>query len=167
MLQTKCGVRQSWAIGFFLVHLGCLRLGVLKPWLWWNGLGLHLEGLNHDYDLLVFAWNGLTLHLEGMYLVNFRPLKLIMRINLWWAQVLGLEWFKKQFLVSIPSRVRWQAIGLQFIHSIQGSNNHDGHKRWTWVIMVQTTAKQMRNEMQFTWTDLKVGSMGHYNMDRR
>ena len=33
--------------------------------------------------------------------------------------------------------------------------------------MVQTTAKQMRNEMQFTWTDLKVGSMSHYNMGRR
>ena len=33
--------------------------------------------------------------------------------------------------------------------------------------MVQTMAKQMRNEMQFTWTDLKVGAMGHYNMGRR
>ena len=33
--------------------------------------------------------------------------------------------------------------------------------------MVQTTAKQMRNEMSFTWTDLEVGSMGHYNMGRR
>ena len=31
MLQTKCGVRQSWATCFFLVHLGCLRLGMLKP----------------------------------------------------------------------------------------------------------------------------------------
>ena len=33
--------------------------------------------------------------------------------------------------------------------------------------MVQATAKQMRNEMQFTWIDLKVGSMGHYSMGRR
>ena len=33
--------------------------------------------------------------------------------------------------------------------------------------MVQTMAKQMRNEMQFTWTDLKIGFMGHYNMGRR
>ena len=31
MLQTKCGVRQSWATCFFLVHLGCLRLGMLEP----------------------------------------------------------------------------------------------------------------------------------------
>ena len=30
MLQTKCGVRQSWATCFFLIHLGCLRLGVLE-----------------------------------------------------------------------------------------------------------------------------------------
>ena len=35
------------------------------------------------------------------------------------------------------------------------------------LIMVQTMAKHMRNEMQFTWTNLKVGSMGHYNMRRR
>ena len=35
------------------------------------------------------------------------------------------------------------------------------------LIMVQTTAKHMHNAMQLTWTDLKVGSMGHYNMGRR
>ena len=58
MLQTKCGVRQSWAACFFLVHLGCLRLGVLEPSLWWNGLGLHLKGLNHMiiWYLLEMAW---------------------------------------------------------------------------------------------------------------
>ena len=58
MLQTKCGVRQSWATCFFLVHLGCLRLGVLEPWLRWNGLGLHLEGLNHMiiWYLLEMVW---------------------------------------------------------------------------------------------------------------
>ena len=33
--------------------------------------------------------------------------------------------------------------------------------------MVQTMAKQMHNEMQFTWADLKVGFMGYYNMCRR
>ena len=35
------------------------------------------------------------------------------------------------------------------------------------LIMIQTMAKQMCNEMQFTWTDLKVGFMGNYNMGRR
>ena len=35
------------------------------------------------------------------------------------------------------------------------------------LIMVQTMAKHMHNAMQFTWTNLKVGSMGHYNMGRR
>ena len=35
------------------------------------------------------------------------------------------------------------------------------------LIVVQTTAKHMRNEMQFTWTNLKVGSTGHYNIGRR
>ena len=53
--------------------------------------------------------------------------------HLWWAQVVGLEWFKKQFSVSIQSRVWSQAFGLEFIHSIQGSNNYNGLKRWTWA----------------------------------
>ena len=35
------------------------------------------------------------------------------------------------------------------------------------LIMVQTMAKHMRNEMQFTQTNQNVGSMGHYNMGRR
>ena len=35
------------------------------------------------------------------------------------------------------------------------------------LLMVQTMAKHMHNAKQFTWTDLKVGSMDHYNMDRR
>ena len=52
-----------------------LALGKLEPWLQWNGLGLHLE---------------------CMYLVSFWPLMLIMRIHFWWAQVLGLDSFKKQ-----------------------------------------------------------------------
>ena len=29
-VATKCGVRQSWATCFFLIHLGCLRLGMLN-----------------------------------------------------------------------------------------------------------------------------------------
>ena len=87
-VATKCGVRQSWATCFFLVHLGCLRLGMLEPWLWWNGLGLHLE---------------------GMHLVSFWPLMLIMHIHFWWAQALGLDSFKKQiglpFLVEFNLRL--------------------------------------------------------------
>ena len=57
-VATKCGVRQSWATCLFLVHLGCLRLGVLEPSLWWNGLDLHLEGLNHmiNWYLLEMTW---------------------------------------------------------------------------------------------------------------
>ena len=156
MLQTKCGVRQSWATCFFLVHLGCLRLGVLEPRLWWNGLRWHLKGFNHmiiwyllemAWTLIVIFWKAWSLHLEGMHLVSFWPLMLIMRIH--------------------QSRVQLQAFGFEFIHNIQGSNNYDGLKHWTWVIMVQTMAKQMHNEMQFTWTDPKVGSMGHCNMGRR
>ena len=109
MLQTKCEVRQSWATCFFLVHLGCLRLGMLEPWLWWNGLGLHLKGLNLDYDLLVIARIGLGLHLDGMHLLSFWPLILIMCIHLRWAQVLGLDSLKNQiglpFLVEFNLRL--------------------------------------------------------------
>ena len=35
------------------------------------------------------------------------------------------------------------------------------------LIKVQTTAKHMCNEIQFAWTNLKLGFMGHYNMGRR
>ena len=119
MLQTKRGARQIWATCFFLVHLGCLRLGMLEPWLWWNGLGLHLEGLNLDYDLLVFAWNGLGLHLESMHLVSFWPLMLIMRIHLWWAQVLGLDSFKKQ--IGLPFQV-------EFNHRLLGLSSFTTYK---------------------------------------
>ena len=121
--------------------------GMLKAWWAWTlimmkWLGLALGRLE-PYDHLVFAWNGLTLSLEGMYFVNFWPLMLIMRIHLWWAQVVGLEWFKKWFWVFIPIRVQSQAFELEFIHNIQGSNNYDGLKRWTWVIIVQTTSIHM------------------------
>ena len=58
MLQTICRVRQSWATCFFLVHLGCLSLGVLEPWLWWNGLCLkwldHTLGRHASCELLAF-----------------------------------------------------------------------------------------------------------------
>ena len=90
-----------------LLLLGLFRM--LEAWCAWTlimmkWLGLALGRLE-PYDQLVFAWNGLGLHLEGMHLVSFWPLMLLMRIHLWWAQVLGLEWFKKQFWASIPSRV--------------------------------------------------------------
>ena len=124
MLQTKFGVRQSWATCFFLVHLGCLTFGMLEPWLWWNGLGLHLEGLNLDYDLLIFSWNGLRLRLKGMHLVSSWPL---MDLSV------GLRMIQETILVFIPSRVQSQAFGLEFINSIQGSNNYGGFKCWTWA----------------------------------
>ena len=37
----------------------------------------------------------------------------------------GLRMIQKTILVSIPSRVQSQAFGLEFIHSIQDSNNYD------------------------------------------
>ena len=67
----------------------------------------------------------------------------------------------------MASRLQSQAFGLRFIHSIHDTNNYDRLKRWTWVIMVQTTSIHMCNAMQFTWTDLKIGSIGYYNMGRR
>ena len=91
-----------------LLLLGPFRM--LKAWCVWTlimmkWLRLALGRLE-PYDHLVFAWNGLTLHLEGMCLMNFWPLMLIMHIHFQWAQVLGLEWFKKQFWASITSRVQ-------------------------------------------------------------
>ena len=125
MLQTKCGVRQSWAACLFLIHWGCLRLGMFETWLWWNDWDLHLEGLNLDYDFWVFAWNGLGLHLEGMHLVSFWPFMLIMCIHLCWAQVLGLEWFKKQ--IGLPFQV-------EFNHRLFGLSSFTTYKVQT-IIM--------------------------------
>ena len=34
---------------------------------------------------------------------------------------------------NMPSRVQSQAFGPEFIHSIQGSNNYDELKHWTWA----------------------------------
>ena len=117
-------------LGHFLLlgPLGCLRLGMLEPWLWWNGLGLHLEGLNLDYDLLVFAWNRLGLHLEGTHLVSFWPLMLILCRHLWWAQVLGLESFKKQ--IGLPFQV-------EFNHRLLGLSSLTTYKVQT--IMIESS----------------------------
>ena len=146
MLQTKCGLRQSWATCFLLIHLGCLRLSGLEPWLWGNGL---------------------TLHLEGMYLVNFWPLMLITRIHIWWAQILGLKWFKKQFSILYQVEFNHRPLGLSSFIAYKVQTIMMGSSVGLGLIMVQTTAKHMHNATQLTWTDLKVGSMGHYNMGRR
>ena len=80
----------------------------------------------------------------------------------------GLRMIQETIFGLHKSRVQSQAFGLEFIHSIQGSNNYDGPKRWTWASHdSKTMAKHMHNAMQFIWTDLKIGSMGHYNMGRR
>ena len=90
-----------------LLLLGLFRM--LEAWCAWTlimmkWLGLALGRLE-PYDQLVFAWNGLGLHLEGMHLVSFWPFMLIMCIHLCWAQVLGLEWFKKQ--IGLPFQVEF------------------------------------------------------------
>ena len=90
-----------------LLLLGPFRM--LDAWCAWTlimmkWLRLALERLE-SYNHLVFAWNGLTLHLEGMHLVSFWPLMLIMCIHLWWAQVLGLDSFKKQ--IGLPFQVEF------------------------------------------------------------
>ena len=152
-----------------LLLLGPFRM--LEAWCAWTlimmkWLGLALGRLK-PYDHLVFAWNDLTLHLEGMYLMNFWPLMLIMRIHLWWAQVLDLEWFKKQFSVSYQVEFNHRPLGLSSFIAYKVQTIMMGSSVGLGLIMVQTTAKHMYNAMQFIWTDLKVGSIGHCNMGRR
>ena len=101
-----------------LGHL--LLLGPFKmfeTWYAWTlimmkWLGLALGRLNLDYDLLVFTWNGLGLHLEGRHLVSFWPLMLFMRIHLCWAQVLGLDSFKKQIRLPFQAEFNHRLLGL-------------------------------------------------------
>ena len=68
-----------------------LALGRLEPWLWSFGICL--------------KWLGLTLgrHASCEFL-TFDLAHVFM--HLWWAQVLGLDPFKKQFWASIPSRIQ-------------------------------------------------------------
>ena len=122
-----------WAWTLIMIFWYLLEMAWVCTWKAWALIMNFRYLLEMAWTLIMIFWKAWTLHLEGMYLVNFWPLMLIMRIHLWWAQVLGLEWFKKQFLVSIPSRIQSQTFGLEFIHSIQGSNNYDGLKRWTWA----------------------------------
>ena len=55
-VANQMRLRQNWVTCFFLIHLGCLRLGGLVPWLWWNGLGLHLEGM-HLVNFWPLCWS--------------------------------------------------------------------------------------------------------------
>ena len=76
----------------------------------------------------------------------------------------------------IQETIFWFPYQVEFNHKPLGLSSFIAYKVQTimmgssiglGLIMVQTTTKHMRNEMQFTWTNLKVGSMGHYNIGRR
>ena len=127
-----------------------LALGRLEPWLW--SFGICLKWLR------ACTWKACILWAFGLWcwscVYTFDGLK-------WWASNDSRNnfWF--------PYKVEFNHRPLGLSSFIAYKNNYDGLKHWTWVIMVQTTAKQMHNEMQFTWIKLKVGSMGHYNMGRR
>ena len=93
-----------------LLLLGSLRM--LKTWYAWTLImifwyllemawGLHLEGLNLTYGLLVFAWMAWP-YTSCMHLVSFWPLMFLM---FWWAQVLGVDSFKKQ--IGLPFQVEF------------------------------------------------------------
>ena len=101
-----------WAWTLIMIFWYLLEMAWVCTWKAWALIMNFRYLLEMAWTLIMIFWKAWTLHLEGMYLVNFWPLMLIMRIHLWWAQVLGLEWFKKQFLVSIPSRIQSQAFGL-------------------------------------------------------
>ena len=103
-VATKCGVRQSWATCFFLVHLGCLRLGMLEPWLWWNGLCL--KWLGHVLGKLEpWLWSfGICLKWLEPWLWSFGRLEpytrkacILWAFGLWcWSCVYtfdGLKWW--------------------------------------------------------------------------
>ena len=169
MLEVWC----AWTLIMIFWYL--LEMAWVCTWKAWASVMIFRYLLEMAWTLIMIFWKAWTLIMMkwlGLALgrhasCELWPLMLIMRIHLWWAQVVGLEWFKKQFLVSIKSRVQSQAFGHEFIHSIQGSNNYDGPSVGLGLLMVQTMAKHMHNAMQFTWTNLKIGSMGHYNMGRR
>ena len=81
--------------------------------------------------------------------------------------MLGLDLFKKQIGLSFQVEFNYRLLGLSSFIAYKVQTIMMGSSVGLGLIMVQTTAKHMHNAMQFTWTDLKVGSMGHYNMGRR
>ena len=80
---------------------------------------------------------------------------------------MGLDSFKKE--IGLPFQVEFnlRPLGLSSFIAYKVQTNMMGSSVGLGLIMVQATAKHMHNAMQLTWTDLKVGSMGHYNMGRR
>ena len=102
---------------------------------------MHLEGLNLDYDIFVFAWNGLGLTLRrlepwlwsfgiclkwlGLTLERHASYEFLafdvahVFMHLWWAQVLGLDSFKKQ--IGLPFQV-------EFNHRLLGLSSFTTYK---------------------------------------
>ena len=183
MLQTKCGVRQSWATCFFLVHWGCLRLDGLEPWLWsfgiclkWLGFALRkLEPWLWSFDISLkwlepwlwsfgrlepYTWKACILWAFGLWcwscIYTFDGLK-------WWASTNSRNKFGLPYQVEFNHR----PLGLSSFITYKVQTIIMGSSFGLGLIMVQTKAKHMHNAMQFTWTNLKIGSMGHYNMGRR
>ena len=111
MLET----RYAWTL-IMIKWLG-LALGMLKPWLWSFGICL--------------KWLGLTLGRHAS--CEFLAFDVAHAHTPLMGSSFGLRMIQETIFSFLPSRVQSQAFGLEFIHSIQGSNNYDGLKRWTWA----------------------------------
>ena len=90
-----------------------------------------------------------------------------MSIHLQWAQVLGLDSFKRQYGLPYQVEFNHRLLGLSLFIAYMVQTIMIGPSFGHELIMVQTTAKHMHNAMKFTWIDLRVGFMGFYNMGRR
>ena len=81
--------------------------------------------------------------------------------------MLGLDSFEKQYGLPYQVEFNHRLLGLCLFIAHMVQTIMIGPSVGLELIVVQTTAKHMHNAMQFTWTDLRVGSMGFYNMGRR
>ena len=81
--------------------------------------------------------------------------------------MLGLDSFKKQIGLPFLVEFNFRLLGLSSFIAYKVQTIMMGSSVGLGLIMVQTMTKHMHNAMQFSWTNLKVGSMGHYNIGRR
>ena len=81
--------------------------------------------------------------------------------------MLGSDSFEKQYGLPYQVEFNHRLLGLCLFIAYMVQTIMIGPSVGLELIVVQTTAKHMHNAMQFTSTDLRVGSMGFYNMGRR
>ena len=143
-------IRYAWTL--IMMKWLRLALGRLEPWL--CSFDICLKWLK------AYTWKACILWAFSLWCWSF-----IYTFNghKCWA----LTHSRNKFGLPCQVQFNYRLLGLSSFITYKVQTIMMGSSVGLGLIMVQTMAKHMYNAMQFRWTDLKVGSMGHYNMSRR